>query len=135
MNLHYNPDASLEKRYTVIPESPARKAAIDAMNNWSDITELARFASDRHGYANSDSYFGTTYPSDLDDYDIANGENIPKCYIEVMAGCGVPNADTLLILETEYLELLRQYLKINDLLEMADEVAELRTRLKANSGV
>ena len=35
MHLSYEPNASLEFQFSVEPHTPERKAAIDAMRNWS----------------------------------------------------------------------------------------------------
>ena len=134
MQLRYDPHASLEFQFSVEPHTPERKAAIDAIRNWSDDEQLAKFASERHGYMNSNSHFGITYPTDLDDVDRANGGNIPAGYVQAIAGYGDPHAETHLIPELEYVELLRQYLVIKNMPAMADEITELKTLLTQKFG-
>jgi len=114
--------------------TPAHKAAVEAMRHWSTPSQLVRFALDGHGYMNTDSFFGITYPNDLDEYDRANGENIPPGYIEVSAGNGDPHGDTHLILETVYVELLQQFLIAKELPDMADQIAKLKIRLTKETG-
>ena len=83
---------------------------------------------------NSNSYFGITYPTDLADFDRANDENIPTGYVEAIAGYGDPHAETYLIPELEYVELLRQYLIIKNMPAMADEINELKIQLTHKTG-
>tara|TARA_R110002167_G_scaffold362307_1_gene581326 strand:+ start:3326 stop:3718 length:393 start_codon:yes stop_codon:yes gene_type:complete len=123
MQIAYDPDAPPEFQYTVSPHSLPRKAAVDAMRNWCAPEELSAFAVARHGFMNSDSFFGITYPTDLDEWDRASGESIPDGYVEALAGYGDPHSDGLLILEAEYLELLRQFLLLVRLPTHAQELA------------
>lgn len=125
MQIVYDPTAALEFQFTVSPHSAVAKAAIDAMRNGSSPQDLARFAIARHGYLNADSFFGVTYPSDLDDFDCANDEAIPDGQIQVLAGYGDSHAVGHLISESEYLELLRQYLLVVGLPNDAKQIAEL----------
>ena len=125
MQVKFDPAASIEFQYTVSPYSPQRKAAVDAMRNWSTPKDLAGFAVAGHGYMNSDSCFGVTYPNDLDDRDRASGDSIPDGYVEALAGYADPNAEGVLIPEAEYLELLRQFLLLIGLPAHAERVAEV----------
>ncbi|MEW4454482.1 hypothetical protein AB1L30_17535 [Bremerella sp. JC817] len=128
MKLIYSPHAELEFQYTVEPYTAARKAAIDVIRNWSTITDLVAFAESRHGYENRDGFFGITYASDLDDFDRANGISIPNDYVEANAGYGASAGETHQLPESEYLELLRQFLVLNNRPELATRVETLLTK-------
>ena len=123
MKVIHTSSAIPEFEYDVVPRVPEHKAALDAIRNWRQLSDLASFAQKRHGYLNADTYFGVTYPDDLDEFDLSQGEFIPDGYVSVDAGYGDPNASPHLILESEYLELLRQYLTINGLAELAGELS------------
>ena len=125
MEIVHDPNAADTKRFSVKPPTDARVAALTAMRLWSDVDELARYAAARHGYTNSNSYSGVTYPTDLDEADLADREPIPPGYVEVTSGLADPVEADYLIAEPEYLELLRQYLLILGKPEFAQQVAKL----------
>ncbi|MDB4778007.1 hypothetical protein OAG68_00960 [bacterium] len=122
MKLTHNPDASVEFQYRVEPHSPGLKAAVDAIRSWPRMAELASLALSRHGYSSTDSYCGITYPTDLDEMDRTHRESIPRGFIEAYAGYGDPNVEAHLVSESEYLELLRQFLIINGLQDDANRI-------------
>jgi hypothetical protein len=125
MKLVYFPDADLEFQFACEPNTPARKAAIDAMRSWSNIAQLVTFAEARQGYENTDGFFGITFPSDLDESDRANGVSIPEGFVEAKAWYGAHDGEVHQLPETEYLELLRQFLVLNKELELASRVDKL----------
>ncbi|MFN3149071.1 hypothetical protein [Bremerella sp.] len=125
MKLTYNPDADSEFQYKCAPHTPARKAAVDAIRNGPSVNDLVTLAEARHGYTNTDGYFGITYPSDLDDHDRANGESIPNGFVHAIAWYGANNGETHELPERDYLELLRQFLLLNQREELANRVRKL----------
>jgi hypothetical protein len=87
------------------PEPDA--AARDAIRHWSQLPELAEFASRRHGFGDSDGGFGITYPGDLDEYDrVVDGIKIPEGFVQVYGFWGPPDGYEVLVPETVYLALL-----------------------------
>jgi hypothetical protein len=82
-------------------------AVATSIRHWSRLADLATFATNRHGFGDTDGGFGVTYPGDLDEYDHAVGvDDIPSGYIEVYGLWGAPRGDSLLVRESLYLELL-----------------------------
>ena len=92
-------------------EQPTPEAAIcDVVRNWSRLSELADFAAHRHGFGDTDGGFGVTYPSDLDDFDRASGENIPAGFVKVYGYWGSPTGYEIYVPEMAYLETLASVL-------------------------
>lgn len=85
-------------------------AAREAIRHWPEPAQLLQFALARHGYLDTNGFFGITYPSDLDDCDRARGEQIPEGMIEVVAGYGDARAAGHLLPESRYIELLAEFL-------------------------
>lgn len=89
------------------PETAVR----DAIRHWSRLPELSEFATQRHGFSNSDGGFGVTYPGDLDEYDrVIDGLNIPEGFVEVSGFWGLPDGYELLVPESYYLTILAEML-------------------------
>lgn len=128
MKLLYSQHAALEFQFTIEPCTAARTAAIDAIRTWSNFADLVVFAESRHGYQNTDGYFGITYPSDVDDFDRANGHSIVDDFVEANAGYGVSAIETHQLPESEYLELLRQFLVLKDRPDLATRIEILLTK-------
>ena len=84
----------------VQPEAAIRRA----IGRWSRLSDLASFAAKRHGFGDSNGGFGVTYPGDVDPGDI------PEGYVEVYGLWGPPEGYELLVLESQYLEVLTQML-------------------------
>ncbi|MGB3619882.1 MAG: hypothetical protein WBA20_00885 [Ketobacter sp.] len=70
--------------------------------------KLIEYALGRHGYGGDNGSYGITYPEDLDDFDRANGENIPDGKLEIY--CKELDVDVLTIEERHYLQALKSYL-------------------------
>jgi hypothetical protein len=122
MKVIYDSSAAQEFQFTVEPVSLVHKAAVDAMRHWHNIEDLPRFANDRHGYGDSDGYFGITYPSDLDEFDISQGESIAEGHVVASASYGDPHAKAFSLPESEYIQLLGQYLELSGKPELAKQV-------------
>lgn len=125
MELSYDPSASFAHQFSCRPSNPAREAAIDAIHNWKSVSQLVDFAEARHGYQNTDGFFGIFYPSDLNEFDRANGDPIPNGMIQANAWYGAHDGPIHLLPELEYLELLRQYLTLLGKLELACRISRL----------
>jgi hypothetical protein len=86
-------------------------ACFDAIRHWYSPQQLVEFASQRHGYANSDGGFGVTYPGDLDDYDrYTEGRFIPAGYVVVNGFWGPPEGYEVFVPEAVYLTVLARVL-------------------------
>ena len=108
VNVLYNPASSTG--YTVTPDQPALVAALDAIHHWRKKEELVGFALARHGYCDTDGFFGITYSGDLDDYDRqVLGESIPEGFVQAIAWYGGHHGPSYLLEEETYLDLLCQY--------------------------
>lgn len=106
-------DAPRYSGYSISPNQPALAAALDAICHWRNPEELAAFALARHGYCDTDGFFGVTYPDDLDEYDrLISRENIPEGFVEIIAWYGEHHGPSHLLEEKVYLEILRQYLSL-----------------------
>lgn len=107
-------------------ETPtSEEAAREAARHWSRLAQLAEFAIARHGFGDSDSGFGVTYPGDLDDYDRAQGEHIPEGFLRVYGFWGPPNGYEMLIPEPLYLAILEEALLKAGLPQEAEQVRAL----------
>ncbi len=85
------------------PEAAAR----DAISHWSRLSDLAGFATLRHGFGDGDGGFGVAYPGDLDEYDrVIERRHIPGGFVEVYGHFGPPGGYGLLIPESLYLAVL-----------------------------
>lgn len=91
---------------------PSPETAIrDAIRHWSRLPELSEFATERHGFGNTDGGFGVTYPGDLDEYDrVIDGINIPEGFVQVYGFWGPPDGYELLVPESAYLRTLVEML-------------------------
>lgn len=125
MKMTYSPDSEIEFQFTCEPNTPARKAAIDAMRHWRSSEELVAFAEARHGYTDTDGFFGISYPSDLDESDRANGDSIPDGIVEAIAWYGAHEGPRNQLPEEEYLELLMQFLLLNRHADLAIRIRKL----------
>lgn len=111
--------------FDCLPHNAARAAALDAMRSWSEPLALVRFARARHGYENQNGYWGIRYPGDLDEFALADKQPIPAGYVEALTGYGSSDEPAHVVLESEYLELLRQFLRLLGQPRSALEIAEL----------
>ena len=89
---------------------------------WSlfSLAEIVRFARERHGYMNMSAYFGVAYPAGTDN--LPGPDGIPPGYVEVSNGYGCPDMSTSVMLETRYIELLREYLLEKNHVELAAQL-------------
>jgi hypothetical protein len=129
MKLTYSPNAEAEFRYTCEPNTAGRKAAIDAMRHWSNVEDLVAFAEARHGYEDTDGFFGITYPTDLDEFELANGHAIAEGNVEANAWYGAHDGPTHQLPEKEYLELLKQFLTLNGRASLAGRIDKLLDKI------
>jgi hypothetical protein len=105
-------------------------AALDAVRYWRPMTELARFAAERHGFGDTDGGFGVTYPDDLDEYDRAvEGTFIPPGFVRVYGFWGPPDGYERLVPEAVYLRVLADVLAGAGHMAEAAAVRALATRL------
>lgn len=121
MKVVYKQENPIEFQFTVDPDSEPHKAALDAIRHLTDLNRLIEFAKKRHGYS-TDGYFSVSYPSDLDEYDRTQGSSIPEGHIEVEAGYGEPNTKCYKLPEADYLDILRQYLRIRGRGDLAEKI-------------
>ena len=76
---------------------------------WPTPEQLVQFANERHGYMGDDGYYGATYPSDLDEYQIeVERDFIPEGFVEISYWDGAHKETT--IKEQKYLEALKAHL-------------------------
>jgi hypothetical protein len=102
-------------------------AVVAAIRTWSRLTDLASFAVARHGFGDTNSGFGVTYPGDLDEYDRAvEGATIPDGFVEVYGHWGPPDGYSLLIRESMYLNILASVFVAEGLHSEAAKVEVLR---------
>ncbi len=71
--------------------------------------QLVEFALKRHGYCMDNSYYGVTYPDDLDEYEReVEGQCIPEGMLRVNYWDGLEKER--IVSEQDYLSALRGYL-------------------------
>lgn len=93
---------------------------------WSFINDLPQYAKELHGYGDSNSGFGITYPSDLDEYQReVEGISIPEGMVQAYGCWGPPEGYEFLVAETEYLRVLAEVLFEKGLVDEAVSVKEL----------
>jgi hypothetical protein len=86
-------------------------AARHAIRHWSRLTDLAEFAAQRHGFADTDGGFGVTYPGDLDEHDrVVDGIHIPEGFVQVYGFWGAPDGYEVQVRELVYLDTLARVL-------------------------
>jgi hypothetical protein len=77
--------------------------------SWPKPVELVEYANSRHGFGGDDGYYGVTYPSDLDEYQVqVEGEFISEGSVEIHYWDG--DFKDLQVTEQEYLGALRGHL-------------------------
>lgn len=114
-----------------VVETPTPEDAIrDAIRHWSCLSELADFAVDQNGFGNSDGGFGITYPGDLDEYDRAQGEQIPVGFVKVYGFWGLPDGYEVLVAESLYLQTLASLLSAGGHVAEAEQVRLLLAQQK-----
>jgi hypothetical protein len=101
-------------------------ACRDAIRHWSSLQDLAEFASESHGYGDSDGGFGVTYPGDLDEYAReVEGQFIPPGYLTVYGFWGLPDGYEVLVPEKFYLSVLAKVLAEQGLSQESQQVQAL----------
>lgn len=112
--------------------SPEPHAACrEVIAEWSNLPQLVDFAASRHGFCNSNSGTGVTYPEDLDEYQVAvEGIHIPFGWLQVFAFQDVSFGYELLVPEHIYLAALAEALAAIGLISKANEVQLLATKAK-----
>jgi hypothetical protein len=133
MKLIHDQNETAEFQFSVEPFSAAAKAAVDAIRRWPRQSDLVEFAVKRHGYGNTDGYFGIIYPGDLDDCDQVSGESIPEGSVKAYAWYGETDGDTHVLSELEYLDFLRQYFEACGLLDLATSVETLHNEIATSA--
>ena len=98
--------------YSVQPERIEYQLALNAITSWNNKNDLLQFALERHGYCNTDSMSGITYPSDLDDFDRdVDKITINEGFILVYSEQFTPKEAYLT--EEDYLTILNAYFKVS----------------------
>ena len=86
-------------------------AALTAIRHWSNKSDLSQFATERHGFGDSDCGFGITYPGDLDDRDHREGRQIPEGFVQAYGFGGPPDGYEVLVPEWLYCDVLAEVLE------------------------
>lgn len=124
-----------DRTYDVYPNTREMRAIIDAIRHWSRLEELAQFATERHGFGDSDGGFGVNYPDDLDEYDRSQpGGDLPYGSVDVYGFWGPPDGYEFRVPETTYLSVLAKVLMANNLANATARVDALLAALKATGG-
>ena len=94
------------------PSTPELEAVINVIASYPGGLDSGRIeaAVRRRGYSNSDGGFGVQYPDDLDEYEKANGSDIPAGCVRVYTFFGPPAGGEFTIQESLYLEVLELWL-------------------------
>ncbi len=100
-------------------------AALTAIRHWSNKRDLVQFAIDRHGFGDSDSGFGITYPGDLDDRDRFEGRHILEGFVQAYGFGGPPDGYEVLVPEWLYCDVLAEVLES---LGLPREAASVRSQ-------
>ena len=107
------------------PPTP-EDAARDAIRHWWQLSALAEFAVQRHGFGDSDGGFGVTYPDDLDEYDrVVEGDHIPAGFVRAYGFWGLPDGYEVLVPEPTYLAVLADELVATGHTQAATQVRAL----------
>ena len=87
---------------------------------------MAKFATARHGFGNSDGGFGVTYPQDLDDYDReVDGAHIKTGDVRVYGFWGPPDGYEVDVSERHYLTILAAVLAETGLIAESSRVRDM----------
>jgi len=103
------------------------EALENAIRHWPSLVELATFALERHGFGNSDSGFGITYPGDQDEFDQVTNGVIPSGMIQVYGFWGPPEGYEIYVPEAVYLNHLAEVLEKAGLSAPALEIRKQKT--------
>ena len=115
-------------RYSTEHETSELRLVLDVLREGEGfgLPRLVDFAERQHGWGNSDSGFGVTYPEDLDEYDRkVEGWTIPSGHVELYRFWGPPAGDSIIISERDYLLLLLHVLQSRGMMEHAQRVERL----------
>jgi hypothetical protein len=85
-------------------------AALTAIRHWRDKRQLVDYALARHGYADTDSGFGITYPGDLDEFD-RQTQSIPEGFVLAHGFGGPPDGYEIMVPEWLYRDVLAEVLE------------------------
>jgi len=99
-----------QTRYSISPDHIEYQLALNAITHWKNHHQLVEFAIAGHGYGNSDSQCGITYPGDLDDY----GREVEKVVIpagQVQAYSDHFEVEEKNLAEIDYLLILKSFLE------------------------
>jgi hypothetical protein len=103
-------DAAVWK--TVTDPTFAALTAIRHCAGKASPERLVRFALDRHGFSDSDSGFGITYPGDLDEYArIVENRTITDGFVLAHGFWGPPDGYEVLVPEWLYRDVLAEVLE------------------------
>jgi len=101
-------------------------------NSWPSDAELVEYAVKRHGYRGDDGYYGVTYPTDLDEYEIVvERRRIEEGNVEIAYWDG--DFQAVQVSEAAYLEALEANLQSKGHPTLAVTVRSLVTALRSNA--
>ena len=101
-------------------------------NSWPSDAELVEYAVKRHGYGGDDGYYGVTYPTDLNEYEIVVERRcIKDGNVEIAYWDG--DFQAIQITEAAYLEALEANLRSNENAALANKVRSVITALRPNA--
>jgi hypothetical protein len=129
----FNPEAPvLEDRYVIQPSARELTIACTVIQVFHSLEQAADFALNRHGMHNTDIMAGVTYPCELCESEEIRGAGIPEGFLEIyICGFSSEQEESYCIMESEYLELLRQILVIHKKHEMAARIEQFQSTLQS----
>ena len=81
-----------------------RQSQIDQVLRHNSHANLVQYALARHGWGDTDGGFGTTYSTDLDDYDRhVDGVSIADGHVHLYGFWGLPDGYEFQISESDYI--------------------------------
>lgn len=98
---------------------------------WPSNVALVEYATKRHGYRGDDGYYGVTYSTDLDEYELVERRCIEDGYVEIAYWDG--DFQAIQVSEADYLKALEANLRSNENAALADMVWSLITALRPNA--
>jgi hypothetical protein len=102
------------------------------IHSWPSDAQLVEYATQRHGYRGDDGYYGVTYPTDLDEYEIVVERRcIKDGNVEIAYWDG--DFQAVQVSEAAYLEALDANLRSKGNAALADTVRSLITTLRGDA--
>jgi hypothetical protein len=101
-------------------------------NSWPSDAELVEYAVKRHGYGGDDGYYGVTYPTDLNEYEIVVERRcIKDGNVEIAYWDG--DFQAVQVSEAANLEALEANLQSKGHAALAGTLRSLLTALRSNA--